>query len=419
MATTTISLDLRKYGVRGANSNFGLNDICFSPEQDVLKQRVPKIIVIEKQPKYPIYGAAIGNLADNLKEFALNSIKGLAGESVKGITGFAAQYGGKTLANRAVSNTNPDAYWNNSNQTYLDRLKNLFTVDNVAGIKTYEMPFFSEYFIDANGDQGWERGGAEAMLGAAAETLETYASVGYPTTPNFRYNPYYQTVNFSFHLINQTSSDLNKNLKFLMTIMPGMMMVLINNVNVASSLDKSVINQVASDVSSLFKSPNVYEVMVPGRFRWLWSTMQMEVSCVGKIFSDPSISGIMKAYTDQNVVGMPEAFKVDVTLRSLLPQTFNEFFFYTTQNSYGGFSGTDIAYNKEKYNATYKSTGDGVNTDIYREENLNKNIAENQQVINDQTARSVMRALGFNDYSTAPLPIQFGQQSEFSNVRSD
>jgi cation diffusion facilitator CzcD-associated flavoprotein CzcO len=78
---------------------------------------------------------------------------------------------------------NNDKLWNLKSDA-LSPIKNLFTVSAEANISTYELPYFSEYFLEASGSQGWETNGIEAHIGKFAKIVEQI-NVGYPVTPNW------------------------------------------------------------------------------------------------------------------------------------------------------------------------------------------------------------------------------------------
>jgi hypothetical protein len=143
--------------------------------------------------------------------------------------------------------------------------------------------------------------------------------MNWPTTPNWDYSPTFPQLEFKFHLINDDSYNLKQNLQFLIAFTSGMHWV---------------------QVGRQFKSPNVYQVHVPGRFRWYWSALAMNVKTVGKIFYDRSISGDLsknevKMFSGENGAGFPEVFEVSLSVKSLVPNNFNLYIDYLLNGQSG------------------------------------------------------------------------------------
>lgn len=332
--------DLRRYGnIRNTKTHFDLSDINYaSGYDDNSFRKVPKMIVIEKQPKYPIYTEASGDFVNTIKEKIKSGVVSkLLGASGDWILGQAGEAVGKSIGNTMVSrySNNPSELWSNQSN-YLNHFENMFITESKDGILTYELPFFSDYFFDADGESGWRRVGSEAMLGDIGKMMAKYANVGYPSTPNWEYDPHFPKLSFKFHLINDTDDHLKQNVRFLTSILPGMMFVLINQTD-----GKTIVSKMMGDITSTFKSPNVYEVMVPGRFRWLWSTMSMDIRCVGKIYSGKdALSELANAF-NTDLAGMPEVFEIEVSINSLVPAAFNTYVYFLSQKNDSGSSQTE------------------------------------------------------------------------------
>ena len=351
-----VSYDIRYR--QGSSPHFKLEDIHFSPMQDDAYFNVPKMILIEKQPRYPVYQGKIMDkissmFSDVLKKSGNSLMAGLSGQvsDLVGVAGEAAAgYGGNVIVDSFSGDQKKlDAYYSDQNK-YLNNIRDLFTTLTTDHIMTYELPFLSEYFVEADGEAGWRHMGVSDMkkrVGNVAPTLARM-NVGYPVTPNWEYSPMVPNFTYRFHLINDTTRNLENNVKFLVHLVPGMMHVLLSwGTTVVERQDtgdvvrdtvasaNAVANNLLSNYMSLFKSPNVYEVMVPGRFRWLWCTLKVDVTYKGKVFHDTirlgdGFGGKVKAFDDGAgvLVGFPEMFEVEVSVRSLLPQSFNEYFYF-------------------------------------------------------------------------------------------
>lgn len=343
--------NLIKYDLRyrqGGKTNYGINDIHYSLLQsDSSRFNVTKLILVEKQPRYPIY---YGKIRDKITSTVKGWIEKTKTGSrlLKQLSGIAdtfGQAGGAVYGNVRVEAMSTDAgeledYYGDPNK-YLNNIKDLFTTLTTDHISTYELPFLSDYYVEADGDAGWKYVGSQSdlamELGDIAKSLSKL-NVGYPVTPNWEYSPKVPNLRYKFHLVNDTTGHLTDNVRFLINFIPGMLHVLLSfgqTENSTESIGQNLRN-VMSDYLSLYKSPNVYEAIVPGRFRWLWCTLKADVRCVGKIFHDKVDVGrsygsgvaAFKDSGDGTLIGFPEAFEISLELRSLLPQSFNEYLYF-------------------------------------------------------------------------------------------
>lgn len=334
----------------GSPSGFGINDIHISPEQGSEGFNVPKMMLIEKQPRYPIYyGDAMEVMTSKAGEVAGLVWKAFSGgdfakEFVKSLGSSASTMAGQAAGNVVVDAMSRDekrlSEYYSYGGGYLNSIKNLFTTLTTDKVISYEVPFLSDYFMEADGSSGWEHNGINMNVGKTMASFLSGINVGYPVTPNWKYgdstNP---SCTNAFTLINDTTENLSKNVKFLVHLIPGMMHVLLDlsGSNGESGGVADTLKSVAGSYVSMFKSPNVYEVIVPSRFRWLWCTMSAEVSCVGKVYNDrvklgEGLGARVNAFSgSEALIGFPEAFKVEMKINSMLPQSFNEYYYFLTR----------------------------------------------------------------------------------------
>lgn len=372
MGKIDFDLRMRKQNFK---SHYSLEDIVYSTYQTKYTHNVQKMIIIEKQPQYVFYPNNYFNAGTSMITGAFSAAGYKSGKAFKQIMiGAAKQAGAGTLNTiidaRSSGDNNPDGY--HVDMTYGRGLRTLFDADVIA---TYEVPYFSNYFLDVDGTQGWETNGLESVIGDVAKIVE-HAHIGYPVAPIWKYDSKRPSTTCEFNLLNNDTASLIKNLNFLMALTPGMLHVLtqLNNNNRDEILDgiktsfgqqtatgeadgkPSIdlsINQVgnflvdtvggvvydlakfADMLTTSFKSPNVYEIVVPGRFRWLWCTMSMVVENVGKLYNDKvNISGHPVFGSDAELIGFPETYKVKLAINSLLPQSYNEFCYFTQDGDF-------------------------------------------------------------------------------------
>ena len=358
---STVTIDLRYNGAI-RNRNYTLSDINYAPS-DYLEDGAANVIpmlLLEKQPKYPIYADSVGDVLYQAYEWIASQVGNVKlGKALTGGFSYGAQYAGRTSANNIVSDISQSAkasqYWSNPN-TYGAHTFGLFNIEGGSPIHTYEMPFYSDYFITTDGTSGWKTGGAELWYGRGlSELAARMASIGYPTTPDWDFNPHYERMEFSFHLINDTPEATLKNTIWVYSLVAGTMYVQIENQEIdlnklnidlsqqskegttglseaVKKLTGVVTNALVDYIktsTAFYKSPNVYEAIVPGRLRWLWCSMAVDVKCVGKFFKDSleMANGATQSMADEGAA-FPEAYKVTVNLNSLLPQSFNQFNYF-------------------------------------------------------------------------------------------
>jgi|GEM_PF-6909663 len=307
MVSKTYTLKDINYATGSPNIDSKYNDLA-----------VTKMMIQEFQPQYPIYTQELGEAGSTLIKTLSQKVLSFFNRSLGGVVASTAKQtvtaAGTVTANSLVDSLseNPSKLYNRSTDSATSWYSNLFRVDNLGA---YEVPFFSDYMWEADGIGGWSTGDATRQLGATAtKMLEGSAKVNYPTTPNWEYKPSYPNVDFKFHLINDTSKNLQKNIKFLIAFTSGMLWVQTGHTGIGGGG---------------FKSPNVYSVVVPGRFRWMWSALSINCKAVGKIFKDAEAEklGDIKAFTGLSA-GFPEAIEISVTVKSLIPNNFNTFIDY-------------------------------------------------------------------------------------------
>jgi hypothetical protein len=77
------------------------------------------------------------------------------------------------------------------------------------------------------------------------------------------------------------------------------------------------------------KSPNVYDVEVPGRFHSYYAALGVEVSHVGKLRTNPSVSLSMNSLKSLNENTLyPDAYKMTLNIVDLCPNNFNNYIDY-------------------------------------------------------------------------------------------
>jgi len=190
------------------------------------------------------------------------------------------------------------------------------------------------------------------------QMLSNIANIGYPSTPDWEFTPHYPELKIEFHLINDTVEHLKNHLTWLVSFITGQMYVQLDlssdkNADMETKITgalkdangntvdtsgfevdvnklSSVLNEALKNYTSLYKSPNVYEIIVPGRLRWMWATIATEITCIGKYYKSQIKTG-MTTFDFANSA-FPEIFKVSLDIRSLVPQAFNTYLYFLNTN---------------------------------------------------------------------------------------
>lgn len=166
----------------------------------------------------------------------------------------------------------------------------------------YECPFFEELFLDNKGHGNWTQSGSARLGGSLASAAKAGANIDFPTTPTWALGDSKGfDFSFSFWLINKDVISLAKNFKFLQSLIAGTFWIQLN------------VQQ---------KSPNVYQIIVPGRFRKFFTSLDVKVTAHGKLrrvlqttnqyVADPLLNNLM-----------PEVWKVEINVEDLTPNNFN------------------------------------------------------------------------------------------------
>lgn len=311
---SSITKDLRNVGKipRGdyniASYNWSLN----STTSNILvpKNSIQKIIFKEFQP-LEIFdvGQGIDALEKGLLGF-LSSPTGLS-KRAKTLSNFLT-----TLSKASGAVTRPiiegaiiDYYLKESNKDKLfdDGLrwiKNLFPGDELY---RYEFPFHEDFYIEADTTDGWSTPGSKRIFGESGQKLfKEGMNADFPTTPQWSLGD--QKGNnfiFTFYLINDTTENTKRNWNLLTSFVSSCFWI---------------------QLGIIQKSPNIFRVVLEGRWEKWWCAVGTNVETMGRLYYDKNISDNIK---------YPEAYKVTISVKSLVQDNFNTFGNYIKNGSGG------------------------------------------------------------------------------------
>ena len=306
---------LRNAGGGKDSRYFGIDDYNWSYENSlrmVNKDGVQKMVIYEFQPD-PIYD--IGKLIDGFfgsvgKAFAdkspastVTDAKGWLGEFMGGIVAGAAQ----GFLAPATEQLLMKQYYNdpqNAIEFPMHLIKQLFPG---VYLNTFEMPYFDELYLDSQPDRGnWTMGGSERVMGKAAKKFVTeMMNIDFPTAPAWDHSIQSGkgfNMKNKFYLINDTTDNLVKNFKFLNAMISGTFWI---------------------QLSVMQKSPNLYKVIVPGRFTKWFCDIGATVTMDGKLRMNPAAVGKINnnANVSTNNINVKSGQKFDTSFKSLKPTT--------------------------------------------------------------------------------------------------
>ena len=210
-----------------------------------------------------------------------------------------AEAGGQAIIQRAAISAADDGI--NKGIEYLQAL-----FKSGEWLQSYEVPFFSNAYLKADGNSGWSTGGIES-IGSSASEIGKFLSDGFninipmqPTWTKPAAKEESDQISTTFFLLNNSLEAFSKNYLFLHSLMGHCYWV---------------------QLGYYMQSPNVFRVVVPGRFNFLWATIVIEVEVEGKMrpINPKNINDM------PNVNLIPDAYKVKLTVNNLCPNNYNLF----------------------------------------------------------------------------------------------
>lgn len=198
--------------------------------------------------------------------------------------------------------------------TPIDFIKGLF---KGTYINSFEVPFFSDTYLKADTTGNWSAGGAAQAIGEkAAEIMKSSMAVDFPTTPTWQLSDSAtrEDISVEFYLINNSTGHLINNFRFLNSIITGAYWVQMDYIQ---------------------KSPNVYDIHVPGRFHIYFAAMGVEIKHVGKLRKNPDVYKRLNINGINNSTLYPDAYHITLNIHDLCPNNFNNYVDYL-MNGAGG-----------------------------------------------------------------------------------
>ena len=209
-------------------------------------------------------------------------------------------------------------------QTPVELVRKMFSGEFLS---TYELPYYGDVYLSASSSSNWSRSGLAEQIGSTIGTfLKQNLSLDVPTTPTWKNDdgggaP--PPIEVELILYNKDIDALIKNYRFINSLISGAYWTQINY------------NQ---------KSPNLYDVTIPGRLHHFYCTMDINLEYMGKTralsagaankfentFGSTSGSNNIKTSNDYMY---PDGYMIKITLNSLMPNNFNMYLDYLINGS--------------------------------------------------------------------------------------
>jgi hypothetical protein len=181
----------------------------------------------------------------------------------------------------------------------------------------FEIPYDSRTYIDANGSEGWSSQHEEVpeKLKKAIDIVHKNFAIDYPLVPTWSAtNPNsFPVINSHMFLINRNINDLINNFKFLHTIAAGPFW---------------------TQRMYQYLPPNIYNITAPGFYELFYCSAHLHIENIGMLrqLNTEAMtkfkSGVGNDVTIVNDAFFPDAYKVSMEFKSMIPNNFNVYLNY-------------------------------------------------------------------------------------------
>jgi hypothetical protein len=319
---------------------------------------IPKVILKEFQPDFlfnwgKIIEESIGSAIKGSSSSSGTSTEGAGANATNGFVASTARLFGRFagvagagvkagVINKSLDHMNgmmrkiarsPAEFDNNVISSPVAQIRRMFEGEYLG---TYELPYYGDDYISASSIDSWNREGLGAHIGSKMGTiLKENMSFDVPTTPTWKNEngggmP--PPIEIDLILYNKNTKALIDNFRFIHALISGAYWAQLN------------FNQ---------KSPNLYDVTIPGRLHYWYCAMDIELQYLGKsrALSKEAGSEFKTAFGNinintiaQNSAGktteergdnymFPDGYQVKVKLQSLMPNNFNMYLDYLLNGS--------------------------------------------------------------------------------------
>jgi hypothetical protein len=281
-------------------------------------------------------GAATGAIIDRIKKGGgrfSNVASGLldnaeaVGEGLTLVGGSAAKLASEAHMQQLIDKlaaANGGAEWEKEIlNNPVEQVRNM-----LSGIKVaeFQLPYDGEIFLTNQQADFWTSSAdfkSALEGGGLLSILKDSTALNFPATPTW--NPREgggetEPISIDLLLYNNNIDSLIKNYKFVHGLMQGVYW---------------------SQIGNFQKSSNLYDIILPGRLRYFFCTLQAQITYVGKtrLLNEEAAKRLLQAFPkrgtslglSQDIVTstfFPDAYKLNLIFKSLMPNNYNMYIQY-------------------------------------------------------------------------------------------
>lgn len=251
---------------------------------------------------------------------------GILSPSIKGIARNASANHINSMIEKISNSKDDSLFTKDIIKTPVKLVRQMFAGDFLGG---YEIPYYADTYLSAESIANWDRSGLTGQLGSTlGKLIKENLALDVPTTPTWTNEngggapPPLET---ELILYNKDVDALTKNYRFIHALIAGAYWTQIGY------------NQ---------KSPNLYDVTIPGRLHYFYCAMDVDVAYLGKSrkLSDVAYNKFLAGFGTNNsgksnFGGLkrgsmfPDGYKIKIKLQSLMPNNFNMYLDYLLNGS--------------------------------------------------------------------------------------
>lgn len=296
----------------------------------VNRKKIPHIIVSEFQPNsfkkmvfyMKLVKRQVRETAAHLKNIIINASN--SSSAIKELleSTFNGDIGGVSTAGDFIAEEILVDYNNYDEDIFGKPIKNTKFAFNGKYIRSYEIPFNSNYYITANGAAGWSNlmnnniNLGKNMISSLYKVASNLPTFDQPFVPNWvssKNAQSYYALETEYHLVNNNIENLAKNFQFLSHLFQGCMWMQYDTFRVP---------------------PNVYSIEIPGFLFIQFASLRIEVTSVGNrrrlsedqynvITNETGFNIFNGELVEKDSIFLPDAWKVNMTFNSLMPNNYN------------------------------------------------------------------------------------------------
>lgn len=292
---------------------YTLKDYQWTIEEINGLNNVPLIRLMEFQPKFIInsallLGAGLKSIIGVVGKIANIATLGIGGNISKSSKGVFRDEFIKQIAQSKVTDELISKYTTEGKSTVLGTpqtfIKRLFS-GNYLNI--FEIPFFNDEYINADSASSWSGGSISEQINSDIfKVISENMSMNFPMRPIWKKTEDNKIeLEITLPLINDNTDNLVKNFTFLHSLSSG---------NFWTQLDY------------IQYSPNVFDVLVPGRLHMYFAAIGINISYKGKRRRNEEACqkiGLNNVKADS--MFFPEIYSLTIKITDLTPNNFNNY----------------------------------------------------------------------------------------------